>query len=486
MAEYYTPGVYTEKLKNKSLVIQGVSTSVAAFVGTAKRGKVNTPVYITSWNDFIENFAYGLESAFDKNSYLAFSVYQFFNNGGSRCYVSLASTSDLATASAEVKAGTDDAITFSAKDGGAWGNSLKISCKKNEIEENTFDLTITNGIETETHSQLSNEEGSEKYFIDYLKTYSKFINVVTGSKLSEFDETSFTGGKDSGECSDNDYLKALQAFDAVDDATLFAIPGQTGINVVRGLLDYVDNHNFTFAAIDPPMGTTTATELKELRKKYSCERAVLLNTWIKVNDPLSSVSGKLRTIPPSGFYLGVVARTIEESGPWEAPAGTKATVNGAIELVFDPKKGDTDMLNPLGIISILTKPNFGICVWGARAITSDSNYKYVSDILFDIYIRKSVQESTQPFVFELNRGTGRFPEATLWSRIIATCESFLNYIWEQGGLKGNTSSDAYYVKCDEELNPESMVGRGYCITEIGYASAKPAEFVVFRFKNSLS
>ena len=60
MAEYYTPGVYTEKLKNKSLVIQGVSTSVAAFVGTAKRGKVNTPFYITSWNDFIENFSYGL------------------------------------------------------------------------------------------------------------------------------------------------------------------------------------------------------------------------------------------------------------------------------------------------------------------------------------------------------------------------------------------------------------------------------------------
>ena len=231
------------------------------------------------------------------------------------------------------------------------------------------------------------------------------------------------------------------------------------------------------------MGTITATGMKALRKKINCERAVLINTWHRVNDPLSDISGKYRTIPSSGAYAGIAARTIEKIGPWKAPAGTDAKVNGAIELVWDAKKGDTDMMNPLGIVSIVTKPNYGIVVWGARSVSNDSNYKYVSDILMDIYIRKSVQLACQPFVFEPNEGDG---DASLWNRIIASCEGFLEYVRLQGGLKGKTSAEAYYVKCDAELNPEPMVQRGYCITEIGYAGKKPAEFVVFRFKNSLS
>ena len=48
MAEYYTPGVYTEKLTNTSIVIEGVSTSVAVFVGLAYRGKVGEEMYVNS------------------------------------------------------------------------------------------------------------------------------------------------------------------------------------------------------------------------------------------------------------------------------------------------------------------------------------------------------------------------------------------------------------------------------------------------------
>ena len=44
---------------------------------------------------------------------------------------------------------------------------------------------------------------------------------------------------------------------------------------------------------------------------------------------------------------------------------------------------------------------------------------------------------------------------------------------------------AYYVKCDEELNPKSVTDRGYCLTEVGYAYARPAEFIVFRFQNEI-
>jgi hypothetical protein len=47
-------------------------------------------------------------------------------------------------------------------------------------------------------------------------------------------------------------------------------------------------------------------------------------------------------------------------------------------------------------------------------------------------------------------------------------------------LFGNTAQEAFYVKCDAELNPPEVRDAGRVVTEIGVAVAKPAEFVIFR------
>lgn len=46
---------------------------------------------------------------------------------------------------------------------------------------------------------------------------------------------------------------------------------------------------------------------------------------------------------------------------------------------------------------------------------------------------------------------------------------------------GASPSEAFYVKCDAELNtPDTMIlGRLY--VEVGVAPVRPAEFVIFRF-----
>ena len=48
------------------------------------------------------------------------------------------------------------------------------------------------------------------------------------------------------------------------------------------------------------------------------------------------------------------------------------------------------------------------------------------------------------------------------------------------------ASEAYYVKCDAELNPQSILDQGYCLCEVGYATAKPGEFIVFTFQNRIT
>ena len=57
---------------------------------------------------------------------------------------------------------------------------------------------------------------------------------------------------------------------------------------------------------------------------------------------------------------------------------------------------------------------------------------------------------------------------------------YLTRVWQQGGLAGQTASEAYYVKCDAETNPAEVREAGQVITEIGLAPTVPAEFVIVR------
>ena len=80
--QYLSPGVYVEEVDKGAKPIEGVGTSVAAFVGFAEKGPVNYPTFIANWGQFVQTFG-----AFIPGGYLAHAVYGYFNNGGGSCYV---------------------------------------------------------------------------------------------------------------------------------------------------------------------------------------------------------------------------------------------------------------------------------------------------------------------------------------------------------------------------------------------------------------
>ena len=90
MPTYLTPGVYVEEVPSTSKPIEGVSTSVAAFVGLAPGGPINTPMRISNWTQFAKIYGDPVEpenGPFMEGAYLAHSVYGFFQNGGSLCWI---------------------------------------------------------------------------------------------------------------------------------------------------------------------------------------------------------------------------------------------------------------------------------------------------------------------------------------------------------------------------------------------------------------
>jgi len=126
MAEYLSPGVYVEEFESGSKPLDGVSTSVAGFIGLAQRGAVEgLPLLITSPADFQRNYgSYLSESAFGSYRFLAYAVDQFFMNGGSRCYVMRVAPSDAKPAS---NAGSySEALAITTKNPGAWGSLVKV------------------------------------------------------------------------------------------------------------------------------------------------------------------------------------------------------------------------------------------------------------------------------------------------------------------------------------------------------------------------
>ena len=76
------PGVYIDEVASGVRPIAGVATSIAAFVGRARRGPVNKAILVNSYSDFVRTF--GDLWALSPMSY---AVQQFFQSGGQSAYV---------------------------------------------------------------------------------------------------------------------------------------------------------------------------------------------------------------------------------------------------------------------------------------------------------------------------------------------------------------------------------------------------------------
>ena len=109
------PGVYIEELPSGVRTITGVATSIAAFVGRAARGPVNTPVTITSYADFERIFG-GLWI----HSRLGYAVRDFYQNGGATAII-VRLVHDANKAAIALTGGPP---TLLAANEGSWGNAL--------------------------------------------------------------------------------------------------------------------------------------------------------------------------------------------------------------------------------------------------------------------------------------------------------------------------------------------------------------------------
>jgi phage tail sheath protein FI len=113
----------------------------------------------------------------------------------------------------------------------------------------------------------------------------------------------------------------------------------------------------------------------------------------------------------------------------------------------------------------------GIVVMGARTLQAGYASMYVPVRRSLIYLEKALVDVTNFAIFEPN-------DTVLYRRLTAIVGSFLNNFWRQGGLRGATADQAFFVLCDTTNNTLQSVEAGQVNIQVGIALQRPAEFVV--------
>ena len=112
------PGVYVREQKSGNATIAGVSTSVTAFVGAARKGPGDAPVRLTSYASYIRQFGDPISTA----QPMGHAVGHFFANGGSQAIIVRALGAGAAAATRALPAVNGLTVTLDARSRGAWAN----------------------------------------------------------------------------------------------------------------------------------------------------------------------------------------------------------------------------------------------------------------------------------------------------------------------------------------------------------------------------
>jgi uncharacterized protein len=186
------PGVYIQEVPSGVHTITGVATSIGAFFGRTARGPINKAVRCLGFADFLREFG-GPHPLSD----LAQSVRQFFDNGGTDCYVVRLAKFPLGvTGQAAVtlknlmpSAATKNVLTATAKQPGLWGQDVKLEVNYNTTNpDDTFNLSViyeSNGvvISQEDHTNLSMMPTSPRFAPAFVTQSSKLIDLTLHAEM---------------------------------------------------------------------------------------------------------------------------------------------------------------------------------------------------------------------------------------------------------------------------------------------------------------
>lgn len=501
------PGIIiSETLAPLNTNIGGIPGQAVGCFAAAYNTGPTVPTLIQSWNQFTQLFG---QIANAGGNLLPYAVYQFFNNGGTECYVLRVPNSDAVIASLtlqDVNSPADNVLAVTANSPGAWGNNISVSITTagntgrfnfvvyqggtaaTNIVENFLDLSINPADPRNVISVVNSPISGSNYVTLTSTLPAVYVPGVNDPAL--IGPTALTSGSD-GVTAPSLAAVIPPAFDSLQGVILnLNLPGVWQSVVLNPIISWAAGRGDVMVVIDGPppnFPETSATVVQNYVNLVTGGSAIQASTyaalyapWIQINNPASSVPNSTIWLPPGGAVLGVWNRTDINQGPFQSPAGVTF---GAVTLVnIEAQFTPTDLTNleANNINPIRFVPGYFPAIMGARTLQQGYPSRYLSVRRELIQLEHDMTQLLQFALFEPN-------DSTLWNQINYVLTNYLNQQLQQGVFGGTTQTDSFSVTCDATNNTPATVVAGIVNVTVAVSLLNPAEFIfinISQFQNT--
>jgi phage tail sheath protein FI len=502
MTTYSRPGVFIQEVQLPEVVTPGdVGTAIGAFVGALEKGPTSSPVLLNSWTQFTKIFG-----ALNDTYPTTWAAYNFFANGGRQLYVKRISGTGAAASSVALSDRSEAAestLLVAASNTGLWGNYLAVEVKAAGTPTRFNLVVYLDGGIIEQFTDLSMDTTDPRYVESVINSQSAYIVVDNQSSPSAAPDNmpaidglvALSGGVNGSAPTRIDYSNALITFDPVQNPLVFNIPAAAYLyspsgntndrtlakNIMGDLVNYCELRGDAFAVVDVPRGQTPVEAQLFIADVLAAAPdsdggiAAAYYPWLVTPDSLRASGTATRLQAPGAAMVGQYLATDASRGVFKAPAGLTNRIALAVATESQLTNAQLDGLNdsetPINVIRQVT--GAGIVSMGGRTLHNSTNDRYINKQRSLIYIKKELENRSAFAVFENN-------DILLWKKLQTTLSSFLTSYWQQGGLRGNSTQQAYYVKVDSSTTSFADIQNGRVNIEIGVALQYPAEFIVIK------
>jgi hypothetical protein len=257
-----------------------------------------------------------------------------------------------------------------------------------------------------------------------------------------------------------DDLDGLRLDPGGDLATIVALQ--------RRLLDLADALQSFIVLLDVPPGLSQRAMLRWRGQCHSMYAAAY-HPWLLVAraDDQRDVSVR---VPPSAIAAGIIARRERAFGVQYGPANELAA--GVFDVVDRVTPVRHDELHQLAI-NVYLRERDGVRLSAGRTLSPDAGYRQLSVRRLMTMLRRVLDQQMQWVVFEPNT-----PQ--LRGDIRNQLDAFLRQLYAANAFAGARAEEAFFVRCDDELNTPAVVDQGRLLAYIGVAPAEPLEFLVLQ------
>ena len=498
---YARPGVYISERLLPPTLPGGVTANAGGAVVAPFAQGPEAVTLVTSWYEFTKYFG-GYNASYPAT----FQVGAFFSNGGKELYVKRVLHSDAAAAMVDVvTAGSATVATFTSKNAGTDGNNLRIVLTAGSVastytvyvyKESGVLNDISDDVLLERYENVVfDDDTSSDYAETVINTVSPNIKVSdsasgtpvmtnpypltggsNGTTVVAADYTAYKGGSSS----------VFEDFTPLDRPLVIFLPAVQSlasdkVAVYDAATSWAESNN-GFVIVETSKDQTVANAISFAGSLADTSNAAVYYPWTYISDPIGRGTGALRLIGPSGAIAGLYLTTDASRGVFKAPAGIGTTVAGVVAIEKSFSSADLDLMNsstsPVNPLRQI--PGAGLSVMGARTLKQDGTAnKYVNMRRSLIYIRKNLKNLTEFAVFENN-------DEVLWARLRTAINSFLTEYKNQGGLRGATNSQAFFILCDASNNSAQNIANGEVHIQVGVALQYPAEFIIIDLSQKTS